>query len=177
MFSMVFSNTPIYTYVWTHVTHASSLECWIYVYADSYIYIVAFFHFHCSSLPLKCHWHMRCSYSCLALQLQNQRSHCQNSQQYLCLSCAVFRMKWWHVRAAALLEKARPYAAAASCPYWRKAGLGWAATGWSSLLPLRDWLEDGHINPTPKNQFKRAPIYSHLFLFMQLIFTSHPKRK
>lgn len=100
MFSMVFFSTPTYTYIYRHtVTRASSHDCWIYVYAEGYICIVAFFPFCCSSLPFECHWYMHCSYSvwhysCSFASGQNQPSHCQNGQQYLCLSCAVFRMKW-----------------------------------------------------------------------------------
>lgn len=98
--SQCYFPTHLYVYIYGHtVTRASSHDSWIYVYAEGYIYIVAFFPFHCNSLPLRCHWYMHCSYSDWHYSRsfaswQNQPSHCQNSQQYLCLYCAVFRMRW-----------------------------------------------------------------------------------
>lgn len=90
----------LYIYIYGHtVTRASSHHSWVYVYAQNDIYIVASFPFHCSSLPLKCHWYMHCSYSvwhysCSFASEQNQPSHCQTSWQYLCSWCAFFRVQW-----------------------------------------------------------------------------------
>lgn len=150
MFLMVFSSTPAYTYIYRHTaTRASSHDCWIYVYAEGYIYIVAFFPFRCSSLPFECHWYMHCSLFCLALYLQ----FCLRAKPAIPLpkrsTVSVFVMCSFQDKMTNSTSKLLPrwrkqglITQVSSCCGWRKVSPVWAAK-WSSLLPLPEWLEDG----------------------------------